>query len=364
MSERLRVFALATYPVEAAASRYRIVQFIDALAARGIDVTFAPFLDRELFDALYSPRKLALRSPRFALRLVRRLGDVLRASRADVVWIQREAMLFGPPVIERLVRALGRPVVLDLDDATYIASDSPVYGRLATALKWPSKTDRLIRWSSAVIAGSDTVAAYVEAAGARATIVPTIVDLNVFTPRESERTAPVIGWIGTHSTYEFLRPLLPLLSDLGREHDFSLRIVGSGRERIEIPYVRVETKRWQLEDEVRDFQSLDVGLYPLVDDPFTRGKSGFKAIQYMAVGVPFVMSPVGVGATIGVEGRTHFLARDLDEWRAHLTTLLRDAEVRRGMGRAGREHAEAQYGLDEHADRIANVLRSAAARFA
>lgn len=364
MSERLRVLALATYPVEAAASRYRIVQFIDALAARGIDVTFAPFLDRALFDALYSPRKLVLRSPRLALRLARRLGDMLRASRADVVWIQREAMLFGPPVIERVVRALGRPIVLDLDDATYIASDSPVYGRLATLLKWPSKTDRLIDWASEVVAGSETVASYAEGKGKRATVVPTIVDLNIFTPRASDRATPVIGWIGTHSTYAFLQSLLPLLSDLGREHEFALRIVGSGRERIEIPHVRIETKRWQLEEEVRDFQSLDIGLYPLADDPFTRGKSGFKAIQYMAAGVPFVMSPVGVCATIGVDGQTHFLARDADAWRAHLTTLLCDAEARRTMGRAARTYAEANYGLDEHADRIADVLKTAATGFA
>ncbi|PYQ27432.1 MAG: hypothetical protein DMF56_19960 [Acidobacteria bacterium] len=364
MSERLRVLALATYPVEAAASRYRIVQFIDALAARGIDVTFSPFLDRELFDALYTPRKLVLRSPRFAFRLARRVADVIRATRADVVWLQREAMLFGPPVVERIVRALGRPIVLDLDDATYLASDSPVYGRLASWLKWPSKNEQLIRWSSAVIAGNETIAAYVESVGKPAVIVPTIVDLNVFTPCESDRATPVIGWIGTHSTYKFLQPLLPVLSELGREHELSLRIVGSGFERIEIPHVQVEAKRWQLEEEVSDFQSLDIGLYPLDDDAFTRGKSGFKAIQYMAAGVPFVMSPVGVCATMGIDGRTHLLARDADEWRGHLATLLRDRELRRAMGRAGRAYAEENYRLEEQVEKIADVLRGAAKRFA
>ena len=362
MSELLRVLALATYPVEAAASRYRIVQFTESLAARGIDLTFSPFLDRRLFDVLYEPGKLARSAPRLGWKVLRRFADVVRAAKADVVWIQREAMLLGPPIVERLVRLIGRPIVLDLDDATYVAYDSPVYGRFAKALKWPGKTDRLIRWAEAVIAGSETVAAHVEAAGTRATVVPTIVDLDAFRPSESERTTPVLGWVGTHSTYPFVESLFPLLSELAREHNFSVRIVGSARERIEIPGVHVEAKRWELEDEIRDFQSLDIGLYPLTEDAFTIGKSGFKAIQYMAVGVPFVMNPVGVCATMGIDGTTHFLARTDDEWRARLTQLLRDAQLRRTMGRAARAYAEEHFGIAEHADKIAGVLRSAVRR--
>ena len=147
--KRIRVLALASYPVEAASSRYRIVQFIEPLARRGIDVTFSPFLDSKLFAALYEPGKLLRQLPRLAWRTLRRFAAA--ATTADVVFVQREAMLFGPPLIEWLLRR--RPMVLDLDDATWIAYRSPVYGRLATLLKWPSKTDRLIRWARAVTCG-------------------------------------------------------------------------------------------------------------------------------------------------------------------------------------------------------------------
>lgn len=362
MTRRLRVLALATYPIEAAASRYRIVQFIKPLAARGIDVTFSPFLDAPLFAALYEPRRLLFRLPRLIWRLLRRLGDVVRASRADVVWIQREAMLFGPPVIEWLIaRVLGKPVVLDLDDPTYVPYVSPIYGRFATWLKWPSKADTLIRWSRSVIAGSMTVADY---AGAKSVIVPTVVDLNVFKPNvfkpggAAGSPPPVVGWIGTHGTFPYLESILPVLAKLARERDFRLRIIGSGQTTVAVP--RAELKPWRLEDELSDVQSFDVGLYPITEDRWSVGKSGFKAVQYMAAGVPFVMSPVGVSTSIGVDGSTHFLARTPDEWYGRLSALLGDAGLRRTMGEAARKFAEEHYGVEQHAGRIAEVLTAAA----
>src|SRR5437763_1350840 len=182
----IRVLALASYPVEAASSRYRIVQFIEPLADRGIDVVFTPFLDRGLFAALYEPKKLLPRLPLLAMRAAGRVAAALRAARADVVFVQREAMLVGPPLIEWIAsRALRRPLILDLDDATYIAYPSPVYGRAASLLKWPGKTDRLIRWAHAVVCGNPTLAAHARGLGADAVVVPTVVDTRVFRPLEA-----------------------------------------------------------------------------------------------------------------------------------------------------------------------------------
>jgi len=353
--KRLRVLALASYPVEAASSRYRIVQFIEPLAERGIDVTFSPFLDRGLFEALYKPGMLLARAPRLLLRTVQRIGAVFAAAKADVVFVQREAMLFGPPVIEWLIaRVLRRPTILDLDDPSWIAYPSPVYGRLATWLKWPAKTDRLIRWARAVTCGSPYVAEY-----ANGIVIPTVVDTRRFRPaRPREAPAvPTVGWIGTHSTYVYLERLLPIFERLAREVRFRLRIVGSGREQIRVPGVETETRSWQLDREVDDFQSLDIGVYPIGNDAWSSGKSGFKAVQYMATGIPFVMSSTGVCATMGIAGRTHLLATTDDEWYDALLRLIRDAELRRSMASAGRAFAEEHYDLRKHADALASVIR-------
>src|SRR6185503_8579444 len=154
MSRPVRILALASYPVESASTRYRIAQFIEPLARRGIEVTLSPFLDAVLFADLYTPGRLLRRSPRLLLATLRRLGAIARAARADAVFVQREAMLFGPPLIEWLAaRVLRRPMILDLDDATWLPYSSPVYGRLAALLKGKAKTERLIRWSRAVTCG-------------------------------------------------------------------------------------------------------------------------------------------------------------------------------------------------------------------
>lgn len=357
----IRVLALASYPVEAAASRYRVVQFIEPLAERGIDIEFRPFLDRGLFAALYEPRKLVPRTPLLAWRALCRVAGALRAARADVVFVQREAMLLGPPIVEWIAaRLLRRPLVLDLDDATYIAYASPVYGRAAALLKWPGKTDRLIRWARAVVCGNPNIAAYVRGRGAEAVVVPTVVDLRIFRPLEAlPHDVPTVGWIGTHGTFPFLERLLPLFERLGREQTFRLTIVGSGRAKVSVPSVEVDCRPWRLDREAEDFRSLDVGVYPIVDDAWTEGKSGFKAVQYLSCGVPFVMSPVGVCATMGVAGETHLLATTDDEWLAALRQLLADAELRRRMGRAGRAYAEANFSLGAQADALEAILRKA-----
>jgi len=352
--KRIRVLALASYPVEAASSRYRIVQFIEPLAERGIDVTFSPFLDRALFEVLYKPGLLLRRTPRLLMRTVRRLGAVLAATNADVVFVQREAMLFGPPIIEWLIaRGLRRRMILDLDDASWIAYTSPVYGRLATWLKWPAKTDRLIRWASDVTCGSPYVAEY-----ANGIVIPTVVDTRRFRPAAREEpSVPTVGWIGTHSTYGYVERLLPQFERLAGKVPFRLRIVGSGRANISVPGVETEVRPWRLEREVEDFQSLDVGIYPVGNDRWSAGKSGFKAVEYMATGVPFVMSPTGVCATMGVAGETHLLATTDDEWHDALLRLISDSALRRSMSVAGRAFAEKHYDVRMHAEALAEVIR-------
>jgi glycosyltransferase involved in cell wall biosynthesis len=361
----MKVLGLTSYPVEAAATRYRLQQFVGPLAERGLTLTIRPFLSSSTFATFYQRRAL----PRTALTLVkaalRRLSDVALLKQSDVVLLQREAMIFGPPVFEWLaVRVFKRPLVLDLDDATYVSYTSPTYGKLGKALKWFSKTDELIRWARLVTCGNRAIAEYAESKGALTRIIPTVVDTNVFVPRPRKSNTPIVlGWIGTHSTFPYLQSIFPILQDLAKRHEFSVRIVGAGMSPMSIPGVKVENLEWQLEREVEDFQSLDVGLYPIDPSLYAKkwaaGKSGFKAIQYMAVGIPFVAAPVGAMAEIGEAGVTHFHATTADEWFQVLDRLLCDPELRSTMGASGRRHVVKHYSLAEQADKLAGALREA-----
>lgn len=359
----MKVLALASYPNEAACTRYRVEQFVQPLAERGITMTVRPFMDSHLFDSLYKQRSALRTAAGLITSGLLRLRDVAGATNADVIFVQREAMLLGPPVIEWLTHSvLRRPMVLDLDDATYVPYTSPTYGRFTQALKFFGKTDYLIRSSRTVVCGNQTIAEYVSSKGAHTEIIPTVVDLEKFRPRESrEQSVPVLGWVGSHSTFPFLESILPALSELAKSHSFKLKIVGSGRAGVSVPGVEVENLEWSLEREVEDFRSIDIGLYPLSsENNWAMGKSGFKAIQWMAVGIPYVVTPIGAAREIGEVNVTHYFASTHDEWIAKLRVLLVDSAQRRVMGAAGRNYAIEHYSVAKQADKLAKVLTNAA----
>lgn len=360
---KIQAVALATYPVEAAATRFRVAQFMPALAEEGVDVTLLPFLTAGDFEGLYDRKRMVGTAFRLLFALFRRIIHLPRILAADVLFVQREAMLVGPPLIEWLATRLARvPLVLDLDDATWLPMSSPVYGRWIGLLKFPGKTNWLIRHAKIVLCGNETIAAHVRATGVGAVVLPTIVDPTVFAPAPQtapEEALPVVGWIGTHGTWRYMESILPALETVAREVPFRLRIVGSGQRTLSLRGIDVDLLPWRIDREVQDFQSLDVGLYPLADDSWARAKSGLKAIQYLACGVPYVASPVGVVKEMGEAGVTHFEAVTTVEWCRALERLLRDREQRKRMGNAGRGHMIEHYVVRDFAARIGNVLRDA-----
>lgn len=361
----MKVLALCSYPVEAAATRFRLAQFVEPLRERGIEVDIRPFLDRNLYNALYKGAGFFSTAVSMLAPLSKRFRDVFDARQYEAVFVQREAMVFGPGMVEWLIaNVMRRPIVLDLDDATYIRYVSPTYGRLGSTFKFFGKTDNLIRRSKLVICGNRFIAEYAGSKGARTVVIPTVVDLDKFSPLEKPTKAEVLslGWIGTHSTFPFLESLFPVFRRLAEKHRFVLKIVGSGRIEMELNGVDVQLLEWELDRDIEDFRSLDIGLYPITvsssaDPQWINGKSGFKAIQYMAVGVPFVMSPVGVCSEIGESGRTHFNAVSEEDWYTFLDDLLTKDDLRAEMGAAGRKFALANYGLQQWADKLETAIR-------
>lgn len=353
----MKVLTLCSYPIESAATRYRLAQFVEPLKKRNIDLKILSFLDSKQFARFYSGGK-SDKLFSLAISLGRRFLEVSRLEEFDIIFVQREAMLFGPAFFESLYQRLGkRPMILDLDDATYVRYISPTYGKIGSFFKFFGKTDSLIRKSDLVICGNRFIADYAEKKGTQTVVVPTVVDTDKFCPKEFENPLPVIGWIGTHSTFPFLESLFPILEKLAEKHQFILKIVGSGRERIKAYNLNIENLEWKLEREISDFRSLDIGLYPMkisdsANEDWLLGKSGFKAIQYLAVGIPFVMTPIGVCAEIGEANRTHFNATIEEDWYNSLNKLLSDENLRRQMGAKGRKHSLQYYTVPAQAEKL------------
>lgn len=364
----MKVLALCSYPVEAAATRFRLAQFVEPLSEFGIELDVRPFLSGSRFQNLYGPGRSIENFFGLITPALRRISLIAASRKYDLLLVQREAMFFGPAVFEWLYRVVGRiPMVLDLDDATYVRYVSPSYGRLGSSLKFFGKTDSLIRSSAIVICGNRHIAQYVESLGQKAVVIPTVVDTEVFRPVEKHNEVPVLGWIGTHSTFPFLKWIFPVLESLAKKHRFALRVVGAGVDEIAVDGVEVSNLPWQLDREVEDFQSVDIGLYPMTlsssaSNEWLLGKSGFKAIQYMAVGVPFVMSPIGVASELGDPGVTHLNATTPDDWYTHLDKLLSDESLRARMGKAGRQHSLEEFTVSRQAELLAKTLKDAGSR--
>jgi glycosyltransferase involved in cell wall biosynthesis len=222
------------------------------------------------------------------------------------------------------------------------------------------------------ICGNECLARTARAHSRSVSVIPTVVDTDRFVPRPAGRRTGeplVLGWVGSHSTHNYLKAIEPALATLAhRGHPFRILVVGgavAGRERepgpdqLRIAGIDVEYRPWTLAREVEDFHDIDIGLFPVIDDDWSAGKSGFKAIQYGATGVPTVTTPVEAHRDIVVDGETGYWATTTEQWVERLEALLRNADLRARLGAAARERIVEGYSLRAQAPRYVDAIRSA-----
>ena len=355
----MRILAFTKYGSLAASTRQRFIQYEPLLAQAGISVDYSALLDNDHLQRLVQGRRA---SPLAVARsYFRRAATLLRARRYDLLWVHCEFFPYLPGFVESAAGRIGhRPIVFDYDDAIfhmYDAAPSPLVRSLLG-----HKLEPVLRRAKACLCGNDYVRDYARRFNDNAVVLPTVVDTDIYRPGERAADQSLtIGWIGSPSTWQYVRPLLPLLSELCVAHRARLLVVGAGAAAEGDRRPAVEFVPWSEETEVASVQEMDIGIMPLPDEPWARGKSGYKLIQYMACGLPVVASPVGVNATIVRPGEEGLLATTEAEWRDALETLLADAELRARMGSSGRKRAIASYSLQSQAPRLIEVLRKAAA---
>jgi glycosyltransferase involved in cell wall biosynthesis len=353
----MRVLALLPYPVgRVPGQRYRIEQWAPLLRQEGVEVTFSPFLAPATLDVLYDMGHRLAKAQGTLAGYVRRLGEAL-STLPDVIFVYREAALLGPAWLERIF-AWRKPLVFDFDDAIYL-TDTSVANAWARALKSPGKAAALCRLAQGVTVGNETLARFARQHAARVTVIPSSIDTELYRPSDrAPNRRPVLGWTGSRTTLRYLEDLLPTLRRLRERCDFELRVIGG---EVQAAGLEVRCQPWRAPTEVADLASLDVGLMPLADDPWSRGKCGMKALQYMGLGIPAVVSPVGANAEIVRDGINGFWARSPEEWVERLTLLLRDQGLRQRLGQAARQTVEQEFSARVQAPRLAQVLRQVAA---
>lgn len=354
----IRLLTLVPYPLNTApGQRYRIEQWASYLNEEGIEVHFETFAGAALSRVLYHPGHYALKAWHTVQAWLRMARSVWRGADFDAVYLYREAALIGPAWLERLAQRRNACLIYDFDDAVWLHYVSPS-NRHLSYLKVPGKTRAICRLAAAVTVGNEMLAEYARQYNPRVTVVPSTVSLREYRPRLQRcgGDPPVIGWTGSHSSARYLPLVERALQTLARTEHFRLLVVGLADYKLD--GVTLEHRPWRAATEVADLWAMDVGIMPLSDDPWARGKCAMKAIQYMGVGIPAVVSPVGANRTVVEDGVTGFHASSIDQWVAALGRLLRDQELRSRMGVAARSRVEGEYSAEVQAPRVGALLRS------
>jgi glycosyltransferase involved in cell wall biosynthesis len=352
----MNILVLTRHSSMGASSRMRFYQYFPFLAERGCSITVAPLFGDDAYL-----RRFYIGKGRPAASIIRgymgRILNVFRMRRFDIVWLEKEFLPWFPRIIEKACAAQCSRLVIDFDDAIFHNYD--LHPNPLVRGYFGGKIADIIRRSSAVIAGNSYLAQYAQRAGARRVeILPTVVDPERYTVRETPADAGkglCIGWIGSPVTEKYLAIALPAMETIARE--IPLRLVTIGAARVPQASFPVEKRQWSLATETVDIADFDVGIMPLSDAPWERGKCGYKLIQYMAAGKPVVASRVGVNETIvNDNGVCGFIADTADDWVRSLRTLCSDPGLRQKYGATARKKVESYYSVRVQEQRLWKVF--------
>jgi glycosyltransferase involved in cell wall biosynthesis len=358
MSAPIRVLCLTPYPRSNASVRLRIEQQVPELRRRGVDLTLSPFLDPGGLAVVFREGHSFAKAAAVLRGFMRRVADVFRLGRFDLLFVYRESTPFGPPFLERLARARRLPIVHDFDEAIFVPNIHPA-NRAWAWLRDFRRPARVSAMATAVTVQNQYLADFARQWNPRVTVIPTPVDTDGRYPRRSRPAGPVvIGWLGSVTTAPYLHLVDEALARISGEGDVIVRVVGGAYEN---PGVRrLEVRDFALEREQSELEGFDIGILPEPDDSWTRGKGGYKALLYMAAGLPVVASRVGVNTDIVSDAETGFCVSTTEEWVAALRRLVADPSLRDGMGAAGRARVTERYSIHVVAPRLAAALRDAA----
>jgi glycosyltransferase involved in cell wall biosynthesis len=348
-------------PNRAPSQRYRFEQYIAWLQQNGFEVQQNPALSAEAYHRFHASGGVLAKAKLLWGAISQRKKELaaLRKKRADLVLVHREALLTGQTFFERGVHKLQIPLVFDFDDAIWMQNVSAANRRFAF-LKNPAKTAALCKMADLVTVGNEFLAQYARQFNTRVEIVPSTIDTEYYLPPPPKPAAEpvVIGWTGSVSTIPHFEQAIPALETVLKEFGPErVRIRLIGQYAYQHPNLPIEFVRWNAATEVADLAPMDIGIMPLLDEEWAKGKCGMKGLQYMAMGISTVMSPVGVNSQIIQHGINGHLATTTDEWIAVLMELIRSPELRQRTGQLGRQTVQEQYSVQSQRNRYLELYR-------
>ena len=343
--------------------RYRCEQYIPYLEANGFECVYSPLIATKEEDiALYNSHSLFDKARIFIKGFFRRLKDAWRAKDFDIIFIYREAFMTGSVFFEKLFRKSGARIILDFDDAIWLSTVSEV-NRSLQWLKRPEKVNDIMALSDLVITGNSYLAGYASDYNKNVIVFPSTIDLDYYRiaagERKADRDKITIGWSGSHTTVEHFETILPVLRTLKKKFGDTLKFEVYGDANYKNEELNIQGTAWSFDTEVATIASFDIGIMPLPNDNWSKGKCAMKGLQYMGLSVPAVLSAVGMNMDVIEDGVNGFLASSDDEWMAKLTLLIENNTLRAEIGSAGRKTIEQRFSTQALRERYLHIFQTA-----
>lgn len=351
MTRKRILFVAAHRPDRSPSQRFRFEQYLSFLKENGFEYDFSWLISEKDDKRFYAPGNLRTKLLILLKSWWKRRKDAWRAADYDIIFVQREAFMTGSTRFEKKFAKSGAKLVFDFDDAIWNLDTSEANKKFEW-LKNPGKTAEIISMSHLVIAGNQYLASYAKRHNKNVVIVPTTIDTTEYRSvaldsARSDRSTPVcIGWSGSLTTIKHFEFAVPFLREIKKKYGdrVSIKVIGDATYSNEELGVRAIA--WKKEDEVKELSTFDIGIMPLPDDEWAKGKCGLKGLQYMALGIPTIMSPVGVNTEIIRDGENGMLATTTEEWVAKLEQLIESKELRANIGRTALHTVKQQYSVD------------------
>lgn len=353
------LYVAAHRPDRSPSQRFRFEQYIQYLKEQGFDYDFSYLITPEDDKFFYKPGNTIKKMRVVARSYAQRYKDAMKASTYDIIYIQREAFMTGSTYFEKVFSESAAKVVFDFDDSIWLSNVSEANKKF-NWLKNSGKTANIIKLADMIFAGNQYLADYARQYNENVEIIPTTIDTDEYQrldiPNEDGKIC--IGWSGSITTIQHFEYAIPFLKKVKEKFGdkVKFKVVGDGSyKNVELG---IEGLPWRKDTELADLSSFDIGIMPLPDDEWAKGKCGLKGLQYMALEIPTLMSPVGVNAEIIQDGDNGFLATDIDEWVDKISKLVESAELRKEMGQKARQTVLDKYSVQALKDTYLRLFNS------
>ncbi len=354
-----KILFVCPYPENVAPSqRLKFEQYYPYFRDAGFRVDTTSFISKSFWNIIYKPGNFLAKAFYTASGYARRIVYLFKLPQYDVVYIHLWVTPFGPPIFEWLFRKFTKKIVYDIDDLIYLGNVKSNAHPIVSLFKGRKKPLFLMRTADHVVTCTPYLDHFVRKYNQQTTDISSTINTNVYLPKTNytQKEKFVIGWSGSHSTSKYLHLLDKVFQELAKEYSFKLLVMGDADFTLE--GVEVEAIPWKEEYEVEVLSRFDIGVYPLPDEEWVLGKSGLKALQYMALGTPTIATAIGTIFRIIEDGENGFLVKISEEWKQRIIQLMKDQQLRKTIGENAAKTVEIFYSINANKEKYLTILNN------